>query len=331
MVTSLSGNQDPLQTRRRLLGSVMTAGVAAMLLPGGIGRALAGEAPRTGARLAGGAPSSTALGAAVQRAVHQIVDDPRVLEDPFAVRIVVGSEGAPALQLAADRSSRGLRAYIAMRSRHAEDRLVEAVARGVRQYVLLGAGLDTFACRNPHADRGLRVFEVDHPATQAWKRERLAAAGITAPASLTFVSVDFETQRLADRLRESGFNFSEPAFFSMLGVVIYLTEEAMTETLRFVASCAPGSEVTFSFTVPASRLDAAALARRERSMAAMAALGEPWRTFLEPGEVPGRLRALGFGHVDVLTPERANQRYFQDRIDGLRVPGSSHMATALRV
>jgi O-methyltransferase involved in polyketide biosynthesis len=192
----------------------------------------------------------------MQRALHQIVDVPRVLDDPLAVRIL-GADAASALQAAADRPSRGLRAYIAMRSRHAEDRLAEAVSRGVRQYVVLGAGLDTFACRNPHP--GLRVFEVDYPATQDWKRGRLAAVGIAEPPS---------------------------------------------------------------------RLEGAALASRQRSMAAMAAIGEPWRTFLEPESVPSRLRALGFSAVEVLTPEQANQRYFGGRVDRLRVPASSHMATA---
>lgn len=309
--------------RRRWLAAAGTLALLQGFAP--YPRAWAKPESSTGARLAAGTPSATALGAAVQRALHQIVDVPRVLDDPLAVRIL-GADAASALQAAADRPSRGLRAYIAMRSRHAEDRLAEAVSRGVRQYVLLGAGLDTFACRNPHP--GLRVFEVDHPATQDWKRGRLAAVGIAEPPALTFVPVDFETQRLPDRLRESGFDPAQPAFFSMLGVVIYLTEEAMDATLRVIASCAPGSGITFSFTEPPSRLEGAALASRQRSMAAMAAIGEPWRTFLEPASVPSRLRALGFGAVEVLTPEQANQRYFGGRVDRLRVPASSHMATA---
>lgn len=321
-----SGSEPARPDRRRWLRAGTAAGTLA-LLPGGVADALALPVEQTGARLAAGAPSSTALGAAVQRAVHQVVDHPRVLDDPLAVRIV-GAESA-AMQAAADRQSRGLRAYIAMRSRHAEDRLAEAVARGVRQYVLLGAGLDTFGCRNPHEASGLRVFEVDHPATQAWKRGQLAAAGIVPPPSLAFVPVDFETRRLEDRLRDSGFDPRQPAFFSMLGVVVYLTEDAMNATLRFVASCAAGSGITFSFTLPPSRLGDAALASRERSMAVMAALGEPWRTFLEPKTVPGRLLALGFGAAAVLTPAQANRRYFGDRADGLRVPASSHMADAV--
>ncbi|MCW5576541.1 MAG: class I SAM-dependent methyltransferase [Burkholderiales bacterium] len=322
-----SGSEPVRPDRRRWLRAGTAAGTLA-LLPGGVADVLALPVGPTGARLAAGTPSSTALGAAVQRAVHQIVDHPRVLDDPLAVKIV-GAESA-AMQAAVDRRSRGLRAYVAMRSRHAEDRLAEAVARGVRQYVLLGAGLDTFGCRNPHeaSGLGLRVFEVDHPATQAWKRGQLAAAGIVPPPSLTFVPVDFETQRLEDRLRDSGFDPRQPAFFSMLGVVVYLTEDAMNATLRFVASCATGSGITFSFTLPPSRLGGAALASRERSMAAMAALGEPWLTFLEPETVPGRLLALGFGTAAVLTSEQANRRYFGDRADGLRVPASSHMADA---
>lgn len=320
------GNQAPFQqhgeamvlSRRRLLGAAVCGLALPAVLPG-LARA---EAP---ARLAAGAASATALGAAVQRALHQIIDLPPVFADPLAVAML-GAGSARTLQAAADRPSRGLRAYIAMRSRHAEDQLAAAVQRGLRQYVLLGAGLDSFACRNPHP--GLRVFEVDHPATQQWKRQRLAEAGITAPDRLTFVPVDFEKQRLDRQLELHGFRFDEPAFFSMLGVVIYISEEALDQTLRVVAGCAPGSGVTFSYTLPAHRLDAAARAARERSMAAVARLGEPWITFLEPETLPPRLRAAGFNRIELLDGAEGNRRYFDGRADGLRLSSSAQMATA---
>ena len=138
----------------------------------------------------GGRPSRTAHGAAMLRAAHQILDDPRVLEDPLALRMIgAQSEGALRSDPARFQTPelRHLRAFIAMRSRYAEDELVEGVRRGVRQYVVLGAGLDTFAYRNPFGDL-LRVFEVDHPATQAWKRDQLREAGIPLPDSLTFAT-----------------------------------------------------------------------------------------------------------------------------------------------
>ena len=149
-------------------------------------------------------------------------------------------------------ATRGMRLHIAMRSRFAEEGLAAAVARGVRQYVLLGAGLDTFAHRNPFAQQGLRVFEVDHPATQGWKRQRLAGAGLAPPASLTFAPVDFERETLAAGLAAAGFDAAAPAFFSWLGVVVYLTRAAVIETLRFIASLPAGTEVVFDYGEPVS-------------------------------------------------------------------------------
>jgi len=276
-------------------------------------------------RLAAGAASLTAQGVAVQRALHQIIDVPPVFEDPLAVAML-GTDAAAALQAAADRTSRGLRAFIAMRSRHTEDQLAAAVDKGVRQYVVLGAGLDSFGCRNPYA--GLRVFEVDHPATQQWKRDRLAGAGIALPPSLGFVPVDFETQRPDIQLSRHGFNAREPAFFAMLGVVVYISDEALERTLHMVAGCARGGGLTFSYTLPAHRLDPAARAARERAMAAVARLGEPWVTFLEPETLPKRLLEAGFSRVELLDGESANRRYFGGRSDGLRLTGSAQMATA---
>jgi len=231
---------------------------------------------------------------------------------------------------AADRQEHGLRAFIALRSRYAEDRLAEAVERGVRQYVVLGAGLDTFGYRNPHANRGLRVFEVDHPATQRWKRAQLAAVGIPLPASLTFTPVDFETQDLAGQLRAAGFDSRQPAFFSLLGVVVYLTEAAAMQSFGFVSRCAPGTEIVFEFSLPASQLSDTARTYREMAMARVAAIGEPWITFFEPEPLAGKLRTLGFSSVDMLHPQEANREYFARRIDGLRI-GSSGYMTAARV
>ncbi|MCC7079857.1 MAG: class I SAM-dependent methyltransferase [Burkholderiales bacterium] len=272
-----------------------------------------------------GAPSATAQGAALHRAVHQLIDHPRVLDDPWALPIV-GPEALADLQATVDRQSRGMRAGIVLRSRYAEDRLAAAFERGVRQYVVLGAGLDTFAYRNPHA--GLRVYEVDHPATQAWKQARLAAAPIPVPDSAAWVPVDFEVQSLADRLYVSGLDRDRPVFFSLLGVATYLTRPALFSTLEFVRSCAAGSEIVFSFSLPESMLSEAQRARRTRSMAAMAALGEPWVSFYQPAVLAANLRAAGFRTAQVLAPGDANRLYFGGRSDGLRI-GSNHMMAAV--
>ena len=192
-----------------------------------------------------GQPSRTALRAAAHRAAHQSVEHGRVFADPLAIR-VLGE--APEAVFGADLHSaatRGMRLFIAARSRFAEETLAAAVARGVRQYVVLGAGLDTFAHRNPYADQGLRVFEVDHPATQGWKRGRLADAGLATPASLTFAPVDFERQTLAEGLANAGFDTAAPAVFAWLGVVVYLTRGAVLGTLGWIASLPPGTEVVF--------------------------------------------------------------------------------------
>jgi len=193
----------------------------------------------------------------MRRAAHQLVDEPKVLDDPIALKILgpraiqrlEGGEG-----MGHDRLSRGLRAFMAARSRFAEDELARAVGRGVEQYVVLGAGLDTFAYRNPHPPNSLRVFEVDYPATQEWKRRQLEATGIEIPASLTFAPVDFERQTLARGLGDAGFDREKPSFFSWLGVSMYLSDEAVEATLRFAGSLPRGGGIVFDYMVPRESL-----------------------------------------------------------------------------
>jgi methyltransferase (TIGR00027 family) len=264
--------------------------------------------------------SKTAYRVAIRRASHQIFDDPKVLDDPLAVRII-GFRDAEALRAdpkeAGSRFGRAFRAFLAARSRFAEDELAQAVANGVNQYVVLGAGLDTFAYRNPHSD--LRVFEVDHPATQAWKRERLSNTGIAIPPSLTFVPVNFEQQTLAAGLEQSGFQRDQAAFFSWLGVTMYLTRESCMATFILISKMPPGSGVAFDFAVDpkllgfGQRLALRALSRR------VAAAGEPFQLFLHPKEFAEELKQLGFDRTETLNRDQINDRYFQDRGDRLRV------------
>jgi methyltransferase (TIGR00027 family) len=263
---------------------------------------------------------------AMRRAAHQLFDaPPKVLDDPIAVR-VIGPE-AVGRMTAAPSTQRGRiatssRAFMVARSRVAEDALARAVARGVQQYVILGAGLDTFAYRNPYSDATLRVFEVDHPATQKWKRRKLAAGSIAVPSSVTYVPVDFERDVLADRLAAAGLDPARPAFFSWLGVTMYLTEEAFAATLSLIARCPPGGGLTFDYAVPRShlgwieRLIAAWLARR------VAAAGEPFRSSFDPAALSTRLAGLGFTHIEDLGRDEINARYFTGRSDGLRLRGA---------
>lgn len=276
-----------------------------------------------------GRPSRTALSTATHRAVHQLLDIPRIFDDPLALRIICANAKKGAyVDLCSLRKNRSLRAFIALRSRYAEDELALAVQMGIRQYVILGAGLDTFGYRSPYPLSRLAVFEVDHPATQAWKRMRLRDAEIAIPDTLTFSPVDFERQTLGDGLKRAGFRAEEPAFFSMLGVVIYLTKTSIMETFKFVASLPAGTEIVFDYGIPSSMLSERQRSAREHLARRVAAIGEPWITYFNPATLARDLLGLGFTQVEDIGPEIANDRYFKDRQDGLRISGSSHLMKA---
>ncbi len=276
-------------------------------------------------------PSRTALGAAMHRAAHQLLDQPPIFEDPYALRII-GSEAEAELRggtgAHSDPRRRGLRAFIAARSRFSEDALGEAIARGVRQYVLLGAGLDTFAYRAARNYPGLAVFEVDHPATQAWKRERLADSRLTIPDSLTFAPVDFESETLATGLARAGFDSSKPAIFAWLGVVPYLTHEAITATLRFVASLPAGTEVIFDYGEPPPARAEASQSGIKAMMERVAEAGEPFRSFFHAEELVPEVKALGFSDVEDWDSPKLNARYFTGRDDDLKLLGYGHLLRA---
>jgi methyltransferase (TIGR00027 family) len=267
------------------------------------------------------APSHTAYRVAVSRAAHQLLDEPRVLEDPIALAIV-GAAAVAAIRAAPLRyrlpPARYLRAFLVARSRVAEEALARAVRRGVRQYVVLGAGLDTFAYRNPYPADDLTVFEVDHPATQTWKRGQLETAGIALPPSLRFVAVDFETQQLGEALAGAGLRADEPAFFSWLGVSMYLTHAAIGATLRYVAGLPRGSGIVFDYAVAPARLSPVRRLVMHALLKRVAAAGEPWKSFFEPRALAAELRALGLAELEDLGPEELNARFFGARTDGLR-------------
>jgi len=263
-----------------------------------------------------GKASKTALGVAIRRAAHQIMDRPPVLDDPISVRLV-GSGYPRHMERAMHRVARDFRAFMAVRSRYVEDKLAEAVAQGIRQYVVLGAGLDTFAYRNPFPS--LRVFEVDFPATQEWKKAMLGEALIGLPADLTFVPLDFERQTLAEGLAEAGFDAEKPAFFGWLGVIPYLTMEAFRATLGAIGQLPAGSGVGFDYALapetltPAGRIAFDALADR------VAAAGEPFQLFFTPEALQTELRSAGFRRFEQLDSEQLNELYFKERADGLRL------------
>jgi methyltransferase (TIGR00027 family) len=253
-----------------------------------------------------------------------------VLDDPIALR-VIRPEVAHELRTnppAREATMLGpyLRAFFVMRSRFAEDELAASVARGVRQYVVLGAGFDTFAYRNPFPE--LRVFEVDHPDTQATKKQRLANSGIEIPQSLTFVPIDFNTTKLADALHAYGFDSTKPAFFSWLGVVPYLERPDIDATFAYIASLPKGSALAFDYAVPPESLSWTSRLIFNQMAKRVAAVGEPWKTFFDPPTLLDDLRRLGFSSADDFGAEVLNRRYFSGRTDKLKIGGMGHMAMA---
>lgn len=265
-------------------------------------------------------PKPSALLVAKQRAAHQLLDRPLVLDDPVALAML-GDADAKELRENLDRfrhpMSTGMRSSVVVRSRLADDLWAEAIARGVHQYVVLGAGLDTSVYRHPDAPG--RLFEVDFPATQEWKRARLAQAGIAEPPSLRFVPVDFERIGLAEGLARAGFDPQEPAFFSWLGVTMYLDEAAVVDTLRSIAGCAKGSSVLFEFALPLASLPPMMRIAMEQLAARLAQGGEPWKSFFEPAELAERLAALGYSDSRAWPPEELNRRYLAGRTDALHL------------
>jgi methyltransferase (TIGR00027 family) len=276
-------------------------------------------------------PSHTALRVAMRRAAHQLFDaHPLVFTDPFAVRIL--GPHAAEIERTPGRDpankprpfSIALRAFLVARSRYAEEKLAHAISHRVTQYVILGAGLDTFALRNPHPH--LRVFEVDHPATQAWKRDLLTQTNLPTPTTLTFVPVDFEKQAferqsLSAQLLAAGFDPTQPAFFSWLGVVPYLTLEAFRATLAFIATQPCNSGLVFDYAQPRS-----ALPPREQlafdSLASRVQLaGESFQLFFTPQQIAAELAA--FPHLEDLGTPQLNDRYFAARTDNLQTMGAA--------
>jgi methyltransferase (TIGR00027 family) len=263
-----------------------------------------------------GKASKTALRVAIRRAAHQLEDPPPVLADPIVVRLI-GDQYARDLERARHKVARDFRAYMSARSRYAEDHLAQAVAAGVEQFVVLGAGLDTFAYRNPYGH--LRVFEVDYPATQEWKRGLLGTKGIAEPGNLTYVPLDFERCTLGAGLAEAGFDAGRPAFFSWLGVAPYLTAEAFHATLRTIAAMPAGSGVTFDYAFAPETLEPARRAIFDRLQNRLIEAGEPLRLFFSQEEVEQELVKAGFGRTEHADPARLNELYFRDRADGLKL------------
>jgi len=298
-----------------------------------------------------GSASRTALSTALMRAVHTRIDRPRLIDDPWGDtlvspsekttlyrRILAGArpEARTRLELLGSEQAvidAALHAHptyggVVVRTRYAEDALEAAIASGVRQYVLIGAGFDSFIVRQPAFARDIEIFEIDHPATQAMKRERLAACRVVVPPNVRFVPADLSEESLAAVLVRCGFSRTAPAFFSWLGVTIYLSRETNLATLAGIAqSSAPGSEVVFTY-IDQRALEEGASATMHRMRAGRAAENEPWVSGFDPATLADEMRALGVELVEDLGSPQLNARYLAGRTDGLLLGGAGHIARA---
>ncbi len=272
-----------------------------------------------------GTPDHTAVRVALWRALHVALDPPpHVLEDVVGLKLVAPGEGwRTRPDMDPSRSSRS-RASIVARARFVEDLLEHS---GAVQYVLLGAGLDTFAQRRPELASRLQLFEVERPDTQAWKRARLMELGFGVPEWLHLVPVDFEKQSWWDELVRGGFEVSRPAVISSLGVAMYLTKEANAATLRQMARLAPGSTFVMSFMLPLELLEAAERPGIEAAARGAAAAGTPFLSYFAPAELLALGRQAGFSEVEHVSSAELTNRYFAGRTDGLR-PGSEELLVA---
>jgi len=263
-------------------------------------------------RMQPGLPSKTAFAAAAHRAAHQTLERGTLFRDPLAARIL-GPEAEKLIgEITRLEVQRKMRMFIAMRSRFTEDALDAAVKSGVRQLVILGAGLETFAYRSPYND-ALRVFEVDYPATQAWKRQRLAEADIVIPDWLTFAPVDFESESLPERLAAVGFDPVQQTFFTWLGVVPYLTQEAIWATLGFIAGIPGGSHVIFDYSDPPETMNEEVRKYHDQRARRVAAIGESWITYFEAEPLRQKLLDIGFLEVEDLRPGQLVNRFYPGR------------------
>jgi methyltransferase (TIGR00027 family) len=279
--------------------------------------------------------SMTAIGTALMRAVHTRLDRPPLIDDPWGDRLILGDERDAMLAVVrADDLDAALRAHpsygtVILRTRYAEDALADVVAGGTRQYVIVGAGMDSFALRRPMFARDLEIFEIDHPATQVFKLRRLADCGIPLPPDLHLVAADLSETVLDEALATSPWRSDRPTFFSWLGVTPYLTPQENLATLRAIASCgSAATELVFSYIDQGVFDRDAEPGVMQEARAALASAGEPWVSGFHPAQLPSQLRAAGLELVEDLGPDELYARYCADRTDGLTPSPSTHVAWA---
>jgi methyltransferase (TIGR00027 family) len=276
------------------------------------------------------APDNTAVRVALWRAMHVRVDPPpHVLEDEIGLKLAAPDEGWLHRPDMDPRRTALFRASIVARARFIEDLVAQRSAGGVTQYILLGAGLDTFVQRRPEMASKLKVFEVDQPGPQAWKQRRLSELGLGIPEWLRFVPVDFEAGgRWRENLKNAGFDAARPAVVAATGVSMYLTKDAVAATLRQVAEFAPGSTLAMTFILPLEFAEPEERAGREAAEAGARASGTPFISFFTPPEMLALARQANFRDVQHITGAELTERYFAGRADGLRLGSSEELLVA---
>ncbi|MFF1649114.1 class I SAM-dependent methyltransferase [Streptomyces sp. NPDC058240] len=276
------------------------------------------------------APDSTAVRVALWRAMHVQVDPPpHVFEDEIGLRLAAPDDGWRCRPDMDPRATRGFRAAVVARARFIEELIAEQAGRGVAQYVVLGAGLDTFAQRRPDIASRLRIFEVDQPGPQAWKRRRLIELGYGIPDRLRLVPVDFEAvESWTVQLTAAGFDPGRPAVVVSTGVTMYLTKDAAAATLRQIASLGPGSTLAMTFLLPTELLDDADRSGLQTSEKGARASGTPFVSFYTPQEMLALAREAGFTDAQHVPGALLAERYFADRTDGLRPSSGEDLLVA---
>jgi methyltransferase (TIGR00027 family) len=271
------------------------------------------------------APDSTAARVALWRALHvQIDPPPHVLDDEVGLRLLAPEPDWRGRGDMDPQFTRPFRASIVARARYIEDMVAEQAGRGLSQYVILGAGLDSFAQRRPELASRLKIFEVDRPGPQAWKRRRLAELGFGVPDCLCFVPVDFEAnESWRDGLLAAGFDDSKPAVVVSTGVSMYLSQDANMAALRQVAAFAPGTMLAMTFLLPLELADPGIRPALEMAEKGARASGTPFVSFFSPPEILAMARTAGFGLAEHVSAQALTQRYFAGRADGLRPPANA--------
>jgi methyltransferase (TIGR00027 family) len=272
------------------------------------------------------------LRSAIRRAAHQLLDDPLILNDPIVVGLVPEASD-PAIRSSLDEpgapDSKLFRYMFAMRNRFAEDRLARAAARGVRQYVMVGAGLDTFPWRQPDFAKTMQIFAADHPTSLAWTQGRLRRHGLSRPSNLTYVPADLEERRLGEQLAACGFAREAATFCSVLGVTQYIDKAAVDALFGFAATLRKNSEIVFSFAPPEDQSDSEGCDNSVAFGRRPAALGESWKSRLLPTDLVAQLTDLGFSDIFHMTPELAQQCYFANEEEIREPPRWDHLIAAI--